>query len=373
MNTGCFLCGQAVQVSRSLGVCGRCLRDRPDEATPIALKGHEYSRRLFGLPVRPPKTLGGIPCRLCAAECVMGEGEIGYCGLRGNRGGRIFTVAPPGKALLSYYLDPHVTNCCNSWFCPAGTGRGYPRYAVREGPETGYYNLALFFYGCGFNCLFCQNWTHKQLNKAPAVSAEELVNLTLGNERITCWCWFGGSAEPQLPFAVNASRLVVESKPRDRVLRICYEWNGDGNPALVERALEPVVESGGNVKFDLKAYSPAIHMALTGFDNRRVLENFEMVYRKFYDRRRGMPVLAATTLLVPGYVDASEVDAIAGFIASLDDTIPYSLLVFHPDFMMQDLPITPHRQAFEAYRAAKKHLKHVELGNIHLLYRQTVY
>jgi pyruvate formate lyase activating enzyme len=63
-------------------------------------------------------------------------------------------------------------------------------------------------------------------------------------------------------------------------------------------------------------------------------------------------------------------EKIAGFIASLDETIPYSLLVFHPDFMMQDLPITPAEQAFEAYRTAKKHLKNVELGNIHLLYRQ---
>jgi pyruvate formate lyase activating enzyme len=63
-------------------------------------------------------------------------------------------------------------------------------------------------------------------------------------------------------------------------------------------------------------------------------------------------------------------EKIAGFIASLDETIPYGLLVFHPDFMMQDLPITPSKQAFEAYRTAKKHLKNVELGNIHLLYRQ---
>jgi pyruvate formate lyase activating enzyme len=122
------------------------------------------------------------------------------------------------------------------------------------------------------------------------------------------------------------------------------------------------------VKFDLKAYTPSLHVALTGFDNRRVLKNFEMVYRKFYEGGgRRLPVLAATTLLVPGYVDAEEVGKIAGFIASLDETIPYCLLVFHPDFMMQDLPITLSKQAFEAYRTAMKHLKNVELGNIHLL------
>lgn len=161
--------------------------------------------------------------------------------------------------------------------------------------------------------------------------------------------------------------MIHESKPSGRIVRICYEWNGDGHPSLVARALETVVESGGNVKFDLKAYDPNLHVVLTGLDNKRILENFEMVYRRFYERRRGLPVLAATTLLVPGYVDEGEVGEIASFIASLDEGIPYSLLVFHPDYLMRDLPITPTEQVSRCYRAAKRHLRHVEIGNIGLL------
>lgn len=275
--------------------------------------------------------------------------------------------AAPGKALLHHYLDPHVTNCCNAYFCPAGTGAGYPRYACTNGPEHGYYNLALFFYGCSLNCLFCQNWTHKRISSAPQTSVDELVDLTLSNKRISCWCWFGGSPEPQLPFAVEASRRVIEAKPSSRVLRVCYEWNGDGHPSLIKKAVETVVESGGNVKFDLKAFTPSVHKALTGLDNKRILENFEMVYREFYGRRQDLPVLGATTLLVPGYVDAEEVGLIARFIASLDENMPYSLLVFHPEFMMADLPITPAKQVWECYRAAAKYLKRVNVGNLHLL------
>ncbi|MEM0481647.1 MAG: radical SAM protein [Nitrososphaerota archaeon] len=363
----CVLCLGDLPVSKALKVCVRCLRERPEEALPIVAEGHVMSRKLFGLPPTPPKTRGGIPCSLCAAECVLGDGEVGYCGVRWNRGGRMYTLAPPGKALLHYYLDPHVTNCCNAYFCPAGTGAGYPKYACRNGPELGYYNLALFFYGCGLNCLFCQNWSHKKVSEAPHVSADELVNLTLSNDRISCWCWFGGSPEPQLPFAIEASRRVHEEKPAGRVIRLCYEWNGDGNTTLVRRAVETVLESGGNVKFDLKAFNPNIHKALTGLDNKRILENFEVVYRSFFDKRSDLPVLAATTLLVPGYVDAEEVSGIAEFIASLDETIPYSLLVFYPHFMMDDLPITPWKQVIESYRAATRHLKRVEIGNIHLL------
>jgi len=80
-----------------------------------------------------------------------------------------------------------------------------------------------------------------------------------------------------------------------------------------------------------------------------------------------LPVLTATTLLVPGYVDASEVEAVAEFIANLDPSIPYSLLAFHPSYQMADLPYTPLRQAVECYRAACRHLTRVHMGNLHIL------
>jgi|FaiFalFF_MnMetaG_3_1042247.scaffolds.fasta_scaffold03785_2 pyruvate formate lyase activating enzyme len=364
----CELCGyQSIYLSKAIGVCKYCLRERSDEALKIALENHAKARKLFNLPPFPPRSQKGIKCNLCAAECMMDNGEFGYCGIRFNNNGKMGSLATNDQALLYYYLDPHVTNCCNAYFCPAGTGIGYPEYSYCKGPEYGYYNLALFFYGCSFNCLFCQNWNHKVLSEARLVHVNEIVNLTLKNEKISCWCWFGGSAEPQLPYAINASRKILELKPPKRIVRICFEWNGDGNKGLVKIAGELAYKSGGNVKFDLKAFNNAIHLALTGMDNKRVLENFELIYREYFEKRKGVPVLGATTLLVPHYIDAEEVEQIAKFIASLDDEIPYNLLIFHPDFMMNDIPVTPKKQIEECYNAAKKYLKFVNISNMHLI------
>jgi pyruvate formate lyase activating enzyme len=202
------------------------------------------------------------------------------------------------------------------------------------------------------------------LEEAPRCDVETLVSLSLENKRISCWCFFGGSPEPQLPFAVSASKTVLDSKPERRVLRICFEWNGTGNRFLVDRAAELALKSGGNIKFDLKCYSESVSRALSGVSNRRSYENFEMLFRKYETERPELPLLAATTLLVPGYVDVLEVEKIAGFLAGLDRDIPYSLLVFHPDFMMSDLPITPYRQVEECYRVAKEHLARVNVGNL---------
>jgi len=284
--------------------------------------------------------------------------------LRASSGGAFTSDASPNVASLYYYLDPQVTNCCAAWFCPAGTGAGYPKHACRPGPEIGYYNLAIFFYGCNFDCLFCQNDSHKRLEEANRCSVNTLVSATLANKRISCWCFFGGSPEPQLPFAVAASRAMLDSKPEDRVLRICFEWNGAGNRILVDWAAELALRSGGNIKFDLKCSSDNVSRALSGVSNRRSFENFQSLYLKYGAERADLPFLTATTLLVPGYVDELEVEKIATFLAELDPKIPYSLLVFHPDFMMSDLPVTPYRQVEDCYRAAKRHLVRVNVGNL---------
>jgi pyruvate formate lyase activating enzyme len=127
------------------------------------------------------------------------------------------------------------------------------------------------------------------------------------------------------------------------------------------------LESGGCVKFDLKAMNKNIHYALCGVDNTRTLENFAAA-AKYIPRRPQPPPLVASTLLVPGYIDAREVKAIASFIAEQDPNIPYALLGYHGDFLMTDLPATSSKQAEECLEAAKvAGLKRVRLGNVHLL------
>ncbi len=364
----CVLCDRYdVTVSQELEVCGWCIRDRPDDALPSIRGVHAKARARFGLPESPPRKRGGVPCNLCANECTMGVAESGFCGLRSNLAGRLVAKATSTLGLLSHYRDPHVTNCCSNWFCPAGTGAEYPKYAYRNGAETGYENLAIFLYGCNFNCLFCQNWTHKKIGEARTCTVEELVDTTIHESRISCWCFFGGSPEPQLPFTINASRRILETLKGKRILRICYEWNGCGNRVLVKRVGEIALGSGGNIKFDLKCYDPNLSVALSGVPNERAYENFEMLFHTYYGERSQLPLLTATTLLVPGYVDAEEVDRIASFIAELDPEIPYSLLVFHPDFLMWNLPVTPRRQVRECLEAASRHLHRVNVGNLNLL------
>ena len=59
---------------------------------------------------------------------------------------------------------------------------------------------------------------------------------------------------------------------------------------------------------------------------------------------------------------------IASFVASLNPEIPYSLLEFHPQFFMSDLPTTARHVAYTCPEAAKQTgLRKVRIGNLHPL------
>jgi pyruvate formate lyase activating enzyme len=139
------------------------------------------------------------------------------------------------------------------------------------------------------------------------------------------------------------------------------------HPSLLKQAAELSLNSGGCIKFDLKAWGEELNFALCGVSNRRTLENFALV-AQYTKERPSPPLLIASTLLIPGYIDKDEVASIASFIASLNPEIPYSLLAFAPQFLMTDLPTTSRRHAEEALAIAKAQgLKRVKIGNIHLL------
>jgi pyruvate formate lyase activating enzyme len=349
----CKLCGARSRlIAGQLGVCLGCIRSRPQQALRLAEAAHADARRLFGLPERPPRAEGGRRCGLCVQDCVIGEGERGFCGLREVRGGKLHHLAgPPSRGLLHWYRDPLPTNCVADPFCAGHT-------------QLDKHNLAVFYASCTVDCLFCQNYHFRETDpvRSGKLTAAELADAA--NPRTYCVCYFGGDPASQMPHALTTSRLLAE-----RGVVVCWETNGTGHPRLMDRALGLSLSTGGCVKFDLKAYDDNLHRVLTRASNRRTLENFARAAARFGERPEPPPVIAST-LLVPGYVDAEEVGRIARFIADFNVAIPYVLLGFAPQFLFPDLPRTSVRHAEEAEAAARAAGLHtVRIGNRHLLSR----
>lgn len=339
----CALCGrQSITISSFLGVCRDCIEHDFEHAWPVIQAAHRTFCRSLHQPTVPPE--GKTACSLCIHRC--GERGTSFCGLV-NRGKRWAGTARRG--LCTVYYDRLPTNCVASFVCPEREHRGYE-------------NLAVFYGGCNFHCLFCQNWHHHHLleERQSFLSVAELEQKV--HNRVACVCFFGGDPIPQIGHALALSRRV-----KNRI-RVCWETNGAAHPAVLKKMFAMARESGGILKFDLKALDERIHRALTGVSNRYTLANFAWAAQEA--RQFPQVVVVASTLLVPGYVTADDVGQIAALIASLNPEIPYILLGFAPNFFLEDLPPTSVRHAEEALqRAQEKGLRRVYLANRFLLSR----
>lgn len=374
----CNFCGKTDRlISEVLQVCRNCILEGDwNLIKPHIMLVHKQVRQLVELPDKPPKAEKPnikLKCNYCINECSLSENDVSYCGLRNiqrnKRGDLPFPTK--SKGYIHSYLDRNPTNCCNAWFCPAGTSAGYPEYSDYNQPEYGTYSYAAFLYGCSYNCLSCQNASHKLFSKRYLFDAEPLASQIVKNKKITCLCYFGGTPEVQLPFSINLAEMILEKIDKEddsRKFRICWECNGTGNKDLMEKCMQIAIKTGGNIKFDLKSYNEKLNLAMCGVSNSRTLENFKNLAEKYFGTRsKEMPEMSACTLMVPGYVNHKEVELIARFVSEINPKIPYSLLVFHGDYQMRDLGITPKKQAEKSLEIAKRYMKNVYMGNKYLL------
>jgi pyruvate formate lyase activating enzyme len=364
MGTCNFCRKSAKTISNTIGFCADCIRANFDSVWPEIKTVHRHSRRAYGLPENPPRADHGIVCGLCVHNCRIPENGTGFCGLRRVKNRKIYG-GRPHEGNLYFYFDPLPTNCVGEFVCPAGTGCGYPEYAVSKGPEYGYRNLAVFYHACAFNCLYCQNYHFKEHTfSAKKITAKTLAGAV--NEKTNCICYFGGDPTPQILHAIKTSRIALKNA-HGRILRICWETNGAMQEPFLTMMADLSLKSGGCIKFDLKAWDPGIHHALCGVTNTKTIENFRTLAGWITNRPKP-PLLIASTLLVPGYVDEPEVSEIARFISNLHPEIPYSLLAFYPQFYLNDLPTTSRSHALRCRDAAEKAgLRNVHIGNVHLL------
>lgn len=356
----CQHCGKESRtISRTIGFCADCIRTHFREVWQKIKPVHDQSREDFGLPKDPPRARNGVPCSLCFQKCRIPEGGKGYCGLRTVKNGRL-TGGRPHEGDLSYYYDPFPTNCVGHFVCPGGTECGYPQYTYSRGPEYGYKNMAVFYHACSFNCLYCQNYHFKKMSSSSSkIAARDLANAV--DDSTSCICYFGGDPSPQILHALKTSKLAL-NRAVNRVLRVCWETNGTVREPFLSQMADLSMRSGGCIKVDLKAWDEGIHYVLCGVTNRNTLENFQKL-AGLTKMRPDPPLLIASTLLVPGYIDEQEVERIAGLIAGLNPVIPYSLLAFYPHFYLSDLPTTSRAHALGCKSVAEKAgLHHVHVG-----------
>jgi len=273
-----------------------------------------------------------VHCRLCAHNCIIPDGKFGFCQVRKNISGILYTCNY--ARLVAANIDPVEKK---------------PLYHFL--PGTGAFSIAAA--GCNFRCGFCQNWEISQLscldqNPGEDFSPDQVVRL---GQQSDCRSIAYTYTEPTVyfEFALETARLAKAAG-----LRNIFVTNGYMSPAAVT-LLTPYLDAAN---IDLKFFKEASYQKICSAKLSPVLDSIQSL------KAAGVWV-EITTLIIPGENDTSEeLTAIAKFIAGVNKDIPWHISCFHPDYKFKNYCHTPERTLKLAYDSGKNQgLHYVYAGN----------
>ena len=275
-----------------------------------------------------------VHCYLCAHQCQIADKKFGFCGVRQNIDGTLYTHTY-GRVIASH-IDPIEKK---------------PLYHFLSGSTS--FSIATI--GCNFHCGFCQNWEISQENfrdgspGGEELSPEEIVALALKNN---CKSISYTYTEPTIFFeyAYETARLG-----KAKGLYNVFVTNGYMSKECLEM-IKPYLDAA-NV--DLKFFKDASYKKICAGSLEPVLDSIRVM------QKIGIWV-EVTTLIVTGENDSEEeLTGIARFIASVDKNMPWHVSRFHPDYKFTDHEATPEailKKAQEIGREAG--LTYIYAGNV---------
>lgn len=272
-------------------------------------------------------------CQLCPHECILGEGDRGFCRVRVVRDGSMHTLAYGN--LCAFAIDPIEKK---------------PLYHFL--PQTPIVSVAMG--GCNLRCPNCQNWQISQA-KPEDVKRDELTPDAL--VRIT-----GQRRSPSIAYTYTEPMVCFEYvRDTARRAREMGIKNVLVTAGYVQQApLAELVKYVDAVQLDLKAFDEASYARVTGGRLSPVLRTLSLL------REAGVWLEVSFLMVSQRSDDPKEVEAFARWVVSnLGQDVPLHLLRFHPAHRLTHLPPTPVGLLQQAYhRAREAGLRYVYLGNV---------
>lgn len=281
-----------------------------------------------------PEPGGKAHCYLCPRHCHIGEGQAGFCFIRANRGGKLYSLGYAHPAALQ--VDPIEKKPLNHFL-----------------PGTRVFSMGTA--GCNMGCFFCQNWDISKSRSdqvhSSYVPPEDVVQLAI---RHGC---------PSIAFTYNEPTIWGEY-----VIDICHAAREAGlNTVMVSNgyitydAFHDIYDHVDAANIDLKAFTENFYGRITLTHLEPVLEMLQWL------QRETSVWFEITNLIIPTLNDApSETRALAEWVFQhLGPDVPLHFTAFHPDFKLRDKPRTPPETLHAARAIAlETGLHYVYEGNI---------
>ncbi len=277
-----------------------------------------------------------IQCKICPKQCVVGDGERGFCGNKENRGGTYYTLVYGAAACVG--LDPIEKK---------------PLFHFLPGSKA----LSVGTAGCNFDCKDCQNWQASQARpeQLPESSVYYWPPTTLAQ------------------LAVRYGAEVLAYTYTEPV--VFYEYMLDGAVVGHKYGLRSVMISNGYINREpmlkVAAHLDAIKIDLKGFEDdfyrkycvgsvKPVLETIKRV------KALGK-WLEIVYLVVPTVNDDVKqvTEACRWLVKAVGPDVPLHFSRFFPQYQLTHLPPTPFETLDRCRKIAREAgLHYVYIGNV---------
>ena len=261
-----------------------------------------------------------VQCNLCPNLCRIPPEESGFCRVRENKGGMLYTKIYGWVSAVA--IDPIEKKPLSMY-------------------KPGTHILSVGTYGCNFACGFCQNYQISQnMPDLEPISVNELLEIS---ERQT--------DSIGIAFTYNEPTIwyeyvydVAKQHRKDTVL----VTNGYINPEPLS-ALLPYISA---MNIDLKSMQPKFYRNVCGGSLSAVQETIRLASSKTH--------VELTFLAIPGINDSqSEMEEMTAWIASVDKKIPFHIIPFRPMYQWAHLPYQRHEKIQSLKKIAQQTLDYV--------------
>ena len=278
-------------------------------------------------------------CGVCFRHCDLAEGQVGFCGGRISRNGRV--EAYNYGRITSLALDPIEKK---------PLARFYPGSMI----------LSVGSFGCNLRCPFCQNhdisWSEqakRYAKTAETISPEGLVDIA---------CATRSRGNIGIAFTYNEPLIGYEfvrdtaKLAKAEGLKNVIVSNGTAELAVLEE-LSPYIDA---MNIDLKGFTDRWYSKGLGGDRQQVMTFIEGAVKTCH--------VELTTLIVPDENDSKEeMRELSQWVSRLKnpdgESIPLHVSRFFPRFHMQDRRATDVRRVYQLAEIAREALPYVYTGN----------
>jgi pyruvate formate lyase activating enzyme len=277
----------------------------------------------------------GVRCLLCPRLCLLKEGKFGYCSVRQNIEGKLYTLIY-GEA-SSVALDPIEKKPLFHF---------YPRSQV----------LSFGTIGCNLHCIHCQNWqiahAHPGECATQFISPEEAIKLAL-KYKADGIAWTYNEPTIWHEYTLETAKLCQREG-----LYTVYVTNG----YITEEGLDMIAPYLDAYRVDIKGFNQDFYRKLAKVkDFASILKAAERAFHKWNLH------LEVVTNVIPGWNDDEETfKKIASFIRDkLSPKTPWHITRFFPYLKLSHLSPTPLPTLEKAREIGlSEGLSFVYLGNV---------